>query len=96
MKQPVYRLRVPHQVAGGIRNLHPSLKRKVRSALETIAAEPFSGKALKDELDALRSFRVGKFRVIYRMKADRLIEIVAVGPRERIYEETYRLITRVK
>ena len=61
--------------------------------MKTILADPASGKALKDELAGLRSFRVGTFRVIYRVKRN-VVEIVAIGSRERIYEETYRLLKR--
>jgi mRNA interferase RelE/StbE len=85
------RLRVPDDVAHLIRGMHPELKRKIRGALEIIVASPGSGKALKDELSGLQSFRVGKFRVVYKV-ARRTIEIVAVGPRSRIYQETLRLI----
>jgi len=94
MKQPVHRLRLSDGLADTVRKLHPRLKRKIRGAFESILDNPLSGKALRDELEGLRSFRVGKFRVIYRVSADRTIEIVAVGPRERIYEETYRLLAR--
>jgi hypothetical protein len=37
---------------------------------------------------------VSRFRIVYRIRAGRLIEIIAVAPRDRIYEETYRLIAR--
>lgn len=60
---------------------------------KTILSDPSSGKALKDELAGLRSFGVGSFRIIYRVIRN-VIEIVAIGPRERIYEETYRLLKR--
>ncbi|HDZ00357.1 MAG TPA: cytotoxin, partial [Nitrospirae bacterium] len=53
-------------------------------------------KTLKDELAGLRSFRVSQFRIIYRISRREHIEIVAIGPRERIYEETYRLLNRNK
>ncbi len=89
-------MRVPAHVADLIRGLHPRLKRKLRAALETIVAEPHAGKALKDDLEGLWSFRVGKFRIVYRIGAGRCVEIVACGPRERIYEETYRLVARGK
>lgn len=91
-----YALRVPAPVANLIRGLHPRLKRKLRAALEVIAADPRGGKALKDELAGLWSFRVGKFRIVYRIAAGRCVELVACGPRERIYEETYRLVAREK
>jgi hypothetical protein len=34
------------------------------------------------------------FRIIYRISSDRIIEIVAVGPREPIYEETFRIFCK--
>jgi mRNA interferase RelE/StbE len=89
-----YRLRIPDATAGLIRTLHPDLKKKVRSALATIAETPTSGKALKDELEGLRSYRIGRLRIVYRIGEDRLVEIVAIGPRRTIYEETYRRLLR--
>lgn len=73
--------------------MHPDLKRKTKASMKVILSDPSSGKALKDELAGLRSFRVGSFRVIYRVMRN-VVEIVAIGPRERIYEETYRLLKR--
>jgi mRNA interferase RelE/StbE len=84
------KLRIPDEIAALIRSLHPDFKRKIKSALQMILVDPLSGKALKDELQGLRSFRVGKFRIIYRISATALIDIVAVGPRKIIYEETLR------
>ncbi|MBI2316114.1 MAG: type II toxin-antitoxin system RelE/ParE family toxin [Betaproteobacteria bacterium] len=78
--QPRYSLRIPELVAGFIRKLHPRLKRKLRAALETIAAEPHAGKALRNELEGLRSFRAGKFCLIYRTGADTKAELVARRP----------------
>jgi mRNA interferase RelE/StbE len=93
LKASLRRLRVPRDVAELIRGLHPQIKRKVRAALEQVLVDPRSGKRLRDELAGLWSFRVGKFRLIYRFDR-RLIDLVAFGPRDRIYEETYRLIAR--
>jgi len=73
--------------------MHPDLKRKTKASLKMILADPSSGKALKNELAGLRSFRVGSFRIIYRVMRN-LVEIVAIGPRGRIYEETYRVLKR--
>jgi len=94
MKKPLYKLKVPDDIAELVCNMHPHLKKKVRASLQTILSDPYSGKALKDELAGLRSFRVGRFRVIYRISDQKLIEIVAIGPRENIYEETFRLLKR--
>ena len=89
-----YKLLVPENIAELIRTMHPHLKKKVKASLKIILSDPTSGKALKDELLGLRSFRVSKFRIIYRLSKKKHIEIVAVGPRERIYEETFRLLNK--
>lgn len=96
MRQPVHRLQVPPAVVALVRDLHPELKKKVRAALDEILREPGCGKALRQELKGLHSLRVGRFRIIYRIAGDRQIDIVAIGPRERIYEETLRLVLRSK
>jgi mRNA interferase RelE/StbE len=93
MRRSKSRLRVPDEVADLIRGMHPHLKKKVRASLKLIMADPGEGKSLRGELFGLRSFRVGRFRIVYSVKKD-IIEIVAVGPRERIYEETYLLLKR--
>lgn len=92
MKTP-FRLRVPDPVARLLRGLHPEMKQKVRSSLARLETEPDAGKALQAELEGLRSLRAGRFRIICRMAERRVIDIVAVGPRDRIYEETLRLLT---
>ena len=94
MKHALYKLRVPDDVAGIIRGMHPHLKSKIKASLLTILADPNSGKAIRDELVGLRSFRVGHFRIIYRIASTKQIEVVALGPRERIYEETFRLLNK--
>lgn len=93
----IRRLRMPGETAELIRSLHPELKRKVKAALQAILSDPRSGKALKDELEGLQSFKVGKFRVVYRMtKGREVVEVVAVGSRKTIYEETLRLLKKGK
>jgi len=90
----MYQLVAPKDIRDLIRTMHPSLKRKVSASLKIILSEPYSGKALMDELSGLRSFRISSFRIIYRIKEPEQIELVAIGPRERIYEETFRMIQK--
>jgi mRNA interferase RelE/StbE len=86
-------LRLPPEVASLLRGLHPELKRRVRAGLDRLEADPAAGKALRGEPAGLRCLRLGRIRVVYRETAG-AFDIVAVGPRERIYEETLRLIRR--
>lgn len=96
MGHTLLKLRMSDDAVALVRSLHPHLKKKVRAAFEILLREPQTGKALKDELAGLRSFRVGRYRVIYRVPGGKELDIVAVGPRERIYEDTYLLIRKAK
>ena len=90
-----YRLRVTDEIALHLRKLHPEIKKHIRHGLELIISEPNCGKALKDDLEGVRSFRIKRYRIIYRVVTEsKQIEIIAVGPRKNIYEETFRIISR--
>jgi mRNA interferase RelE/StbE len=93
---PVHRLRVTTESAATLSGLHPALRRQVRAALTQIAAHPGAGNPLIRELTGLWSFRVGRWRIVYRVAAHRIVELVAVGPRRTIYELTLRLISRAR
>ena len=93
MRQETHRLWIPNGVGELIRKMHPHLKRKIKVSPRTILLNPNEGKALKDDLAGLRSFPVSKFRIIYRLRKH-IIEIVAIGPRDRIYEETFLILKR--
>ncbi len=80
-----YRVEMARAVRDLVRHLPPELKRKVKEVLKSIAADPHRAKELRDELTGLRSYRVARARLIYRIEGSR-IEIVAFGPRADIYE----------
>lgn len=83
-------IRTTEEIAAYIRSLHPAVKQRIHHALDQLRMQPGEGKPLQRELAGYRSFRVGRFRIIYRVTAKE-IEVVAVGPRSTIYEETTRL-----
>ncbi|MBI2882801.1 MAG: type II toxin-antitoxin system RelE/ParE family toxin [Candidatus Methylomirabilis oxyfera] len=93
MVAPSRTLRAPDAVRTLLRHLHPELKKKVKATLETILLDPSHGKALKAELLGLRSVRIGRLRVICRI-TPAAVDLVAIGPRRTIYEETVRLLRR--
>jgi mRNA interferase RelE/StbE len=93
MPRSFNKIRVPDEVAGLIRGMHPSLKKKVRASLDMILSDPQKGKALKEELAGVHSFRVSNFRIVYRI-SKKHVEIVAIGPRQKVYEETFLILKR--
>ena len=86
-------VRTTEEIATYIRSLHPAVKKRIHNALDQMRMQPADGKPLQRELAGYRSFRVGKFRIIYRATAKE-IEVVAVGPRSTIYEEMTRLMEK--
>ena len=80
-----YRIEMPRMLRDLIRHLPPELKTKVKIALRSISDNPYRAKELGDELAGLRSYRIGRSRVIYRIVGSR-VQIVALGPRPDIYE----------
>ncbi len=91
-----YKLRIQNDTVSLIRGLHPQLKKKIRAALQEIIDDPHTGKALKDELKGLWSYRIKRIRIIYRFTSKKYIDIIAIGPRKNIYEETYKLLKKKK
>ena len=87
-------IRVPNDIVSLIRGMHPLLKKRVKAALSQISNDPHCGKALKEELSGLRSYRIKRFRIIYKVSKKKYINIIALGPRKYIYEETFRIIRK--
>ena len=70
-----------------IRNLHPEIKAVIKSRLQKIKDNPFTGKSLERELSGCRSLQAKRFRVIYSIREkDKMVEIHHVGRRTDIYE----------
>lgn len=88
-------LKIPSELLSFLRTLHPDVKRKIKAGLKDIALNPSGGKILKDELEGLRSYRLGAYRIIYR-EALSFLEIIAIGERERIYEDTIKRLLKEK
>jgi len=89
-----YKLRISDETVSLIRGLHPDLKKKIRAALQKIIDNPRTGKALKEELQGLWSYRIKRIRIIYRFSGKKHIDIVAIGPRRSIYQETFKLLKK--
>lgn len=82
-----YRILVPPHVEKQITRLHPQLKQKIRAALDDLATDPFQGKALKEDLTGLYSYRVARYRIIYSIHRRILeVHVIALGPRKTIYQ----------
>ena len=78
-----------------IRKLHPQIKPVVKSKIENLQENPFSGKWLEKELSGYLSMQAKRFRVIYKIRDnDQTVEIHYVGHRKDIYELFKEAITK--
>lgn len=87
-----YQVRIPPDVASFVRHLHPQLKARIRRALEELENDPSIGKALKDHLLGLYSYRVLNYRIIYQiLKKEILIEIIEIAERKIVYHKVGKI-----
>jgi mRNA-degrading endonuclease RelE of RelBE toxin-antitoxin system len=89
-----WRIRTSPEIRNLISRLHPEIKKKIKDGLIAILKNPGSGKQLKADLEGLFSYRIGKFRIIYRLDKNKIITIIVIGPRKTIYEATLILLKR--
>jgi mRNA interferase RelE/StbE len=82
-----YRLEIPPEVAEVIRHLAPELKRSAKEAFRGLSRAPTAGEPLRRELEGLWKYRVRRYRLVYEIESkQRVLRILAVGPRTEIYE----------
>jgi mRNA interferase RelE/StbE len=76
-----------------IKTLHPDMKPVLENEIENLRIDPYIGKSLIEELAGFYSLRFKRYRVIYRIEADKkIIEIHYVGHRRDIYDEFRKLL----
>ena len=83
---PPFRVEFVPSAARDYRGLPESLQARIASCLEALAGDPLSGKPLKGPYRKLRSYRVGEFRIVYRVDAKaRLVLVQRIGDRRDVY-----------
>jgi addiction module RelE/StbE family toxin len=71
----------------------PEIKRLVRSSIDTLLDEPQLGTELTGELDGYYSYRIRRYRIIYRVNEDEsTIDVYHVGHRRDVYETLRSLL----
>ena len=82
-----YRVLYTEEAASRIRKLDGAVKERVRKAVIRISEHPELGKRLTGLLSDRWSYRVGDWRILYKIKkAEILILILTVGHRSQVYD----------
>ena len=59
---------------------------RIKSALYSLSADPYQGKALMHEFKGKYSFRVGSYRIIYKIVKESItVYIFDIGHRRNVY-----------
>ena len=83
----MYKLRISSRAESEIKKISHPHQKAIILALTEIKEEPFLGKPLTRELTGKFSFRVGVYRIIYKVnKKDKVIDILTAGHRATVYE----------
>ena len=78
-----------------ISKLPPEIKRLVRSTIDVLLTKHDMGTELTGELDGYRSYRVRRYRIIYRVNEDdSCLEVYHVGHRRDVYQTLRSLLLR--
>ena len=86
-------VRYTETAAKAIKKLDPSVRTRVRAAIDALRENPHRGKPLQLTLKGLYSWRTGDWRIVYRRSRNR-IEIVhaTVGHRREVYDHLRDLL----
>lgn len=84
-----YRIELSHQAArilDRICHREPNLYKRLAKVLDDLEVNPFQGKPLKGLLKGRYSYRVGSYRIIYRIERHALlVYVIDIGHRRDIY-----------
>lgn len=82
----IYRIELTQSARENCVRLPPAVKQRVKVAFRFLCDNPHDGEPLRRELEGLWKFRVGRFRIVYRLESERrVILVVAAGARKGIY-----------
>jgi mRNA interferase RelE/StbE len=91
----MYRVKLTPTAALMFNNLHPTIKKQLKSILKELYENPYLGKGLRDELADFRSLRMKRYRAIYQIDyQNKEVIIYAIGHRKNIYTSVYGVLPR--
>ena len=83
----MYRLIISPQAQKQLKTIKIAYQHAVKLALEDIKEDPTLGKPLLRELAERLSYRVGIYRIIYKVnEKDKIIYILTAGHRATVYQ----------
>lgn len=92
-----FRLLFTEKSRNWIHKAHPIVRQEIRTGLKDLKENPWLGKILQRELLGMFSLRVKRYRILYEVHEEKqTIEILVIGARKTIYEETAKRKTKTQ
>ncbi len=86
-------VRYTETAAKAIKKLDPTVRKRVRAAIDALREDPHRGKSLHLTLKGLYSWRTGDWRIVYRIDGGKIeILVVTVGHRREVYDRLRSLL----
>ncbi len=83
----MYRVIISPKAKKELKKIAKLYRKGIAKAIEELEENPRIGKALMRELTGKYSYRIGVYRVIYKVnKIDKKVYILTVGHRSTVYE----------
>jgi mRNA interferase RelE/StbE len=86
------KIRLTKEAGRLISKFHPETKRLIKAALKELQTHPHAGHDLEEELSGFKSFRVKRYRIVYKVNEEQnTLDIYYAGHRRDVYEQ-FRLM----
>ncbi|GBE19518.1 plasmid stabilization system protein [archaeon BMS3Abin17] len=83
----MYQINLDEDALRFLRKLDKSERVKISKKLNKLKSNPELGKPLIGNMSGIRSLRVDKYRILYRIfKGKLIIFILNIGPRKNVYD----------
>jgi len=82
-----YRVQLAPSAAEAFAALNPFVSRQINAGLKELADNPYVGKELQDDLSEFRSYRIKRYRVVFKVvDKEKNLKVFAIGHRREIYD----------
>ena len=88
-----YLVKLTPAAAEMYKSIHPEVRKQIKAILQELQVNPYFGKPLHNKLAEFRSFKMKRYRIVYRTDETNESTIVyGIGHRKDIYEMATELV----
>ena len=90
------RIRFTPEAGKLLSKFHPEIKKLIKGAIKDLQNEPHAGHDLEEELSGFNSFRVKRYRIVYKINEEQnSLDIYYAGHRRDVYEQFRLMLSKL-